>query len=82
MRDEITISLIGPFPRSHSPALLVKSLIFIMMLRLTDLVTQLGGTFVIFPFDRLCQFLAKPGEIDLPFHRHAASAARAGTLPR
>src|SRR5688572_5004090 len=29
MREEMTISLIGPLPRSHSPAWLVKSLSFI-----------------------------------------------------
>src|SRR5580704_5569057 len=29
MRDEITISLIGPLPRSHSPAWLVRSFSFI-----------------------------------------------------
>src|SRR5437762_1841073 len=30
MREEMTISLIGPLPRSHSPARLVRSLSFIV----------------------------------------------------
>src|SRR5262249_1142382 len=31
MREEITISLIGPLPRSHSPARLVRSLSFMIL---------------------------------------------------
>ena len=46
--------------------------------RLPDLIAQLGGPFVVFGFDGLRQFLAQPGEIDLPLDRHAGAAAAGG----
>ena len=73
MRDEITISLIGPLPRSHSPACDVKSLNFIKQLSvfswqlsvnassafsLPNLIAELGGAFVVFGFNGSGQFLA------------------------
>src|SRR5881392_3859772 len=101
IREEMTISLIGPLPRSHSPARVVKSLNFMLSVvscqwsvvscvlqrttdngRLTnsplshfDLVPDLRRLFVVFGFHRALKFLAKLGDVDRSFHRHAAAAA-------
>src|SRR4051812_15681736 len=76
MREEMTMSLIGPLPRSHSPAWFVRSVSFTASpFRLLDLVAQLRRALVIFSLDRAGEFLPKLSKIDLPLHRHTTPAA-------
>ncbi|HEY8748259.1 MAG TPA: hypothetical protein VIM11_09815 [Tepidisphaeraceae bacterium] len=45
---------------------------------LSDLVSQLGGSFVVFALDGAPKFLSKSGEIDLPLHRNTGPATPGG----
>src|SRR5438105_14662080 len=67
MRDEMTISLIGPLPRSHSPAWLVKSLSFndtnSSFFGLSDLVPDLRRFLVILRLHGPLQFFSQSPDI-------------------
>ena len=49
--------------------------VLLRVLGLTDLVAELGRTFVVFALDRPLEFLPQPGEVDLALHRHARPPA-------